>query len=50
MKRISGKSLQQVLASRQRMLTRRMLDYCALMSRTFTLQGSHGVIAVQSTC
>jgi hypothetical protein len=33
MERISGKSLQQVLASRQRMLTRRMLDYCAQMAR-----------------
>jgi len=33
MERISGKPLQQVLASRQRMLTRRMLDYCAQMAR-----------------
>jgi serine/threonine protein kinase len=33
MERVSGKSLQQVLARRQRMLTRRMLDYCAQMSR-----------------
>ena len=33
MERISGKSLQQVLAGRPRMLTRRMLDYCAQMSR-----------------
>ena len=33
MERISGKSLQQVLASRQRMLTRRMLDYCAQIAR-----------------
>jgi tRNA A-37 threonylcarbamoyl transferase component Bud32 len=31
--RIAGKSLQQVLASRQRMSTRRMLDYCAQMAR-----------------
>jgi len=35
MERISGKSLQQVLASRQRMLTRRMLDYCAQMARIY---------------
>jgi hypothetical protein len=33
MERISGKPLQQVLASRQRMSTRRMLDYCAQMAR-----------------
>src|SRR5437870_2469078 len=33
MERIYGKSLQQVLASRQRMSTRRMLDYCAQMAR-----------------
>jgi serine/threonine protein kinase len=33
MERICGKSLQQVLASRQRMSTRRMLDYCAQMAR-----------------
>jgi tRNA A-37 threonylcarbamoyl transferase component Bud32 len=31
--RIVGKSLQQVLASRQRMSTRRMLDYCAQMAK-----------------
>ena len=31
--RIAGKSLQQMLASRQRMSTRRMLDYCAQMAR-----------------
>jgi len=31
--RIAGKSLQQVLASRQRMSTRRMLDYCAQMAQ-----------------
>ena len=34
--RICGKSLQQVLASRQRMSTRRMLDYCAQMARIVT--------------
>jgi tRNA A-37 threonylcarbamoyl transferase component Bud32 len=33
MERISGKPLQQVLASRQRMSTRRMLHYCAQMAR-----------------
>ena len=33
MERISGKPLQQVLASRQRMSARRMLDYCAQMAR-----------------
>jgi tRNA A-37 threonylcarbamoyl transferase component Bud32 len=33
MERMSGKPLQQVLASRQRMSTRRMLDYCAQMAR-----------------
>lgn len=33
MEQISGKSLQQVLASRQRMSTRRMLDYCAQMAQ-----------------
>ena len=33
MERISGKSLQQVLASRQRISTRRMLHYCAQMAR-----------------
>jgi serine/threonine protein kinase len=33
MERVSGKSLQQVLASRQRMSTRRMLDYCAQMAQ-----------------
>ena len=33
MERISGRSLQQVLASDQRMSTRRMLDYCAQMAR-----------------
>ena len=33
MERISGKPLQQVLASRQRLSTRRMLDYCAQMAR-----------------
>ena len=33
MERISGKSLQQVLASRQRISTRRMLNYCAQMAR-----------------
>ena len=33
MERISGKLLQQVLASRQRMSTRRMLDYCAQMAQ-----------------
>ena len=33
MERISGKPLQQVLASGQRMSTRRMLDYCAQMAR-----------------
>jgi len=31
--RIAGKSLQQVLASRERMSTRRMLDYCAQMAK-----------------
>lgn len=31
--RIAGKSLQQLLASRQRMSTRRMLDYCAQMAK-----------------
>jgi hypothetical protein len=38
MERISEKSLQQVLASRQRDVTT-MLDYWAQMQRTFTLQG-----------
>ena len=33
MERISGKPLQEVLASRQRMSTRRMLHYCAQMAR-----------------
>jgi len=33
MERISGKSLQQVLASRQRMSTRRTFDYCAQMAQ-----------------
>jgi tRNA A-37 threonylcarbamoyl transferase component Bud32 len=33
MEHISGKPLQQVLASRQRMSTRRMLDYCAQMAQ-----------------
>jgi hypothetical protein len=33
MEHISGRSLQQVLASRQRMSTRRMFDYCAQMAQ-----------------
>jgi hypothetical protein len=33
MEHISGKPLQQMLASRQRMSTRRMLDYCAQMAQ-----------------
>jgi tRNA A-37 threonylcarbamoyl transferase component Bud32 len=33
MERVSGKPLQQLLGSRQRLSTRRMLDYCAQMAR-----------------